>query len=265
MKRKQILQISFFVLLILGIALTFFRMTKSYGFLLICIIQPIVALYYISIFKKEETEENKDLTLRIPLLISLQATFVVLLIKYLFTAMHWSFAGPITLLLFVLSIFTLLFSIGFVVANRKIIKSVFVVELTIMMLPILLLLGNHAPKEYSRSQYSEALNKEYQDLSQIKSALYKEAKQDTLLDLTTVDFISNVKNNVINMSGGVEEDGTIAGSLQHFYMEDIKPEFERRKRKDLIKEIILEKPETVIECLNVLTKLQIDLLLKEKK
>jgi len=265
MKKKKILQILFFVLLAAGTALTPFRETRPFGFLFLCIIQPIIALYYISLFKQTESFETNALQLRIPFLILIQITFVSMCFQRLFKSMHWPFGGPMNVFSFALAIITLLFSLVYIILNRKVLKSIFVFEFAMLAMPVLLFIGIYLPTHYSTTQYSEALNNQYQDLNQIQYALYKNAKKDSLIDVTTIDFISTVKKNKIDMSGGVEEDGMIIGSLHKFYVEDLEWEFRMKKREDLIDKIRSENPETVIEYLNALTKLQIDLLLEVNK
>jgi len=262
MKKK--LQVLFFVLLALGMALTPFRETRPFGFLFLCVIQPIIALYYISLFKKTESVESNNLQLRIPFLILVQITFVSLCFQRLFMTMHWPFGGPMNVLSFVLTVITLLFGLIYVILNRKIIQSVFVFELVMITMPVLLFVGIYMPTNYSRTQYSEALHKQYQDLNEIENSLYLNAKMDTLFDLTTVDFISKEKKETIDFLGGINEDGVIIGSLRKFYIEDIELDFKRKNREDLVDEIKRANPETTIEYLNAFTKLQIDILLKEK-
>jgi hypothetical protein len=265
MNNKKKLQVLFFVLLAVGIALTPFRETRPFGFLFLCVIQPIIALYYISLFKQTECVETNGLQLRIPFLILLQITFVSFCFQRLFRSMHWPFGGPMNVLSFALAIITLFFGLFYIILNRKVLKSVFVFEFAMLAMPVLLFVGIYLPTHYSTTQYSEALNKQYQDLNQIEHTLYLSAKKDTLFDFTTVDFISQEKAHAIERSGGVEEGGGIVGGLYSFYIEDIEWKFNRNKKGELIDKIKREHPETVIEYLNVLTKLQIDLLLKEKK
>ncbi|HSY62910.1 MAG TPA: hypothetical protein VK796_13590 [Cytophaga sp.] len=261
MKKKKNLQILFFALLVIGFALTPFKETRPFGFLFLCVIQPIIALYYLALFKQTETDEKRDLILRYPLLISLQATFIVLIVKSLFRLMQWPFYGPVTMLLFAFVLVTVSLSIGFVVANRKIIQSIFVVELVMMTLPIILFLGTYASSEYSKAEYSEVLNKQYQDLNQIENVLYLSAKKDTLFDLTTVDFISQIKKGEAKING----DGSVIGSLEKISKIEIKFETKGGIAHSTIDSICKENVITKIEYLNALTKLQIDLLLKEKE
>lgn len=264
MKKKNILLILFFVFLAIGIVFTFFRETKVYSFFFVLIVQPIIALYYISIFKKEETEKNRTLILRYPLLILLQSTFIVLLIKYLFMAMHWPGAVIVKLLLFVFSIVTVLFAIGFVVVNRKIIQSIFVVEFVLMVLPILLFLGMYAPTDFSRAEHLVALNHQYDDLEQIKTTLSKQVAKDTSIDLSKIRTLEEIKTNTIRNNGGINEDGEIIGSLEKMGEEENRF-LVRKLQNDSLTAIINQRPVVVIEYLSRLTKLQIDLLLKEKQ
>jgi hypothetical protein len=264
MNKKKLIQIIFGLVLIIGFALSLFKGTRPFGLLLLSVIQPIIALYYISLFKKDESETNLELQLRIPLLISLQITFVLLPIKYLFMAMYWPFGAIINVLLFALTIISLILGIGFIVFNRKTIRSVFIFEFVVMTIPVLLFLGIHSRIDYSRKEYSEMLNKEYNDLCKIENTLYKQAQKDTTINLTQVDILQEMKQNSILNSGGVNENVQVIGALQK--VDEGENRFVIRNLKnDSLVAFINKEPTIVIDYLNRLTKIQIDLLLKEKK
>jgi hypothetical protein len=264
MKNKKTLQLIFGLVLIIGLGLSFFKVTRLFGSLLLSVIQPFIALYYISLFKKEESEPNLELKLRIPLLISLQFIFVLLPIKYFFMAMHYPFGFVINTLLFALTIISLILGIGFIVLNRKTIRSVFIFEFVIMTIPVLLFLGIHSRIDYSRNDYSEMLNKEYTDLCKIENTLYKQAQKDTTVDLSQVDIVQAMKQNSIVNSGGFNENGQVIGSLQK--VDEGENRFIIRNLKDdSLAAVINKEPTIIIDYLNRLTKIQIDLLLKEKK
>lgn len=264
MNKKKLIQLIFGLLLIIGFSLTFFKVTKPFGLLLLSVIQPIIALYYISIFKKEESETHQELKLRLPLLISLQFTFILLPIKYLLMAMYWPFGAVVNVLLFAFSITNLILGIGFLIVNRKTIQSIFVFELVIMVLPVLLFLGIHSRIDYSRNEYSETLNKEYQDLCKIENTLYQQAQKDTSIDLTQIDILQEMKQSTEIITGGLNENSQVIGALRK--VDESENRFIIRKLKnDSLVAIINKEPTNVINYLNTLTKLQIDLLLKEHK
>lgn len=264
MNKKKLIQLVFGLVLLIGLGLSFFKVTRLVGSLLLSVIQPFIALYYISLFKKEESEPNLELKLRIPLLISLQLTFVLLPIKYFLMVMHYPFGVIINVLLFALTIISLILGIGFIVLNKKTIRSVFIFEFVVMAIPVLLFLGIHSRIDYSRNDYLEMMNKEYTDLCKIENTLYKQAQKDTTVDLSQVDILQAMKQNSILNSGGYNENVQVKGSLQK--VDEGENRFIIRNLKnDSLAAIINKEPTIVIDYLNRLTKIQIDLLLKEKK
>lgn len=265
MNNKKKLQIVFFALLVIGCGLTVFKEARPFALLYLLILQPIVALYYISLFKKEEVLENTELRLRAPLLISLQVTFVVLLFKYLFNAMHWPFFGPITVVLFACVISTVLFSIAFVVINRKIIQSIFVFELLIMVMPILSFIGIYSTSGYTKSEYAIMLNKQYTDLREIEHTLYQQVKKDSSIDLTLVDTLQYFRIETENIAGGLDEKAQVIGSLEKINSRMMENQIKKLANDSLSEVIKNKQPVTVIEYLNTLTRVQIDLLVKGKK
>ncbi len=264
MKNKKLLQLVFALILVIGLSLSLFKITKSFGSLLLSVIEPIIALYYISLFKKEESDNIEELELRVPLLISLQITFTLLPVKYLFMAMYWPFGAVINLLLFVLTLLNLILGLAFIVINRKIIKSIFLFELVILTIPVLLFLGVHSRIDYSRNEYADVLNKEYIDLCKIEKILYKQAQKDTSIDLTQVNILQEMKERTEVSWGGVNEKHEVIGALKK--IDENENRFIIRKlNNDSLSAIINKEPTIVIDYLNTLTKIQIDLLLKEQK
>ncbi len=123
--------------------------------------------------------------------------------------MHWPFAGPINVLIYGVSIIALMMGIVFITLNRKAIQSVFVMELILLVLPVFFMLTFVMPANYSGSEYREAMQKQYENLVEIKHVLYQQAKKDTLNDLKQVDLIEQTKDYVIKANGGFNGDGTI--------------------------------------------------------
>ena len=261
---KKKLQIGFFAILVIGLALTLFKDTRPFGYVLLCIFQPFIALYYINQVKKTETIEAVELGLRYPLLISLQFTFIVLLIKMFFMTMHWPFAGPVNMVIYVSSIISLLFGIAFIIKNRKIISSVFVFEFIILIMPVFLLLCFVMPANFNGLEYSHLFKKQYEDLNQIESTLYQNVKNDTLIDLTMIDIIDDIKRNTIVQYGGLKEDGTLQGGRTRIDLKYAEKDLEKLHSDSLTRSIMRQSPSSVIEHVSNLTKLQIDLLLKDK-
>lgn len=262
MKNKKLLQVVFALIVVIGLGLSLFKVTRPFGLLLLSVIQPIIALYYISLFKKEESQANQELKLRLPLLISLQMTFILLPVKYLFTAMYWPFGPIVNVLLFALAIISLILGIGFIVINRKIIHSIFVFELIVMTIPVLLFLGVHARIDYSRNEYSDVLNREYQSLCKIEQSLYQKIQKDTSIDLTQIDILQEMKQHTEVSWGGRSENNVVVGALKKIDKNENRFII-RKLNNDSLSAIINKEPTIVIEYLNTLTKIQIDLLLEK--
>lgn len=264
MKNKKYIQLIFAIVLVIGFALCLNKGTRLFGLLLLSIVQPFIALYYISLFKREESATNRELKLRVLLIISLQITFVLLPIKYLFMTMHWPFGAIFNLFLFIFTITNLILGIAFIVINRKIIQSVFIFEFIILTIPIFLFLGVHNRIDYSRFEYSTMLTKQYINLCEIQKSLYLKVQKDTLIDFTEIAILEKMKNETIMRSGGMNENSELVGGLQK--VDTFENRFIIRKLKnDSIVSIINKEPTIVLEYLNTLTKIQIDLLIKAQQ
>jgi len=264
MKNKRKIQIFFFTILLIGIGLSLFRITKPFGYLLLYIIQPIIALFYLSIFKlQEKSEDRYKLILRYPFLLMLQITFVSLCFQRMFLSMHWPFAGPMNVLAFGLTIITLLIAILYIILNRKVIQSVFVIEFVILSMPILLFTGIYFTSHVSKIEFKEVLNQEYKTLNQIKYSLCDKSKNDTSIDLSLVNTIEKIKTDAIDRSGGVNEDKLIIGSLHELEPNIINSDLIRLNEDGLaqVRNDKLLQCRNVIDYLNTLTKIQIEILL----
>jgi hypothetical protein len=142
MKNKKSIQLIFAIVLFVGFVLFLFKPTKPFGFLLTCVLQPFIGLYYLAHFKKEEMDlKVEKLVLRYPLLLVVQFTFIGLIFQRLFMSMHWPFAGPMNVIAFVLSFSTIIIGILYVILNRKRIQSIFVIEFMLIAMPVLLFVG----------------------------------------------------------------------------------------------------------------------------
>lgn len=265
MKNKKILQLIFALVLLIGLCLMMFNVTRAFGLLLTCVLQPLIGLYYLSVFQKEETNANIDkLIFRYPLLFSIQATFIGLVIQRLFSIMQWPFAGPIKVCACALSCITLVLGLFYVVLNRKRIQSIFVIEFVLISMPVLMFIGIFMPKNYSNVEYANVLNKEYIDLCKIEKTLYQQAQRDTSIDLTQVNILQEMKERTEVNWGGVNDKNEVIGALKKID-ENENRFIVQKSNSDSLYAIINKEPTSVIEYLNRLTKLQIDLLLKEKK
>ncbi|WP_018343906.1 hypothetical protein [Cytophaga aurantiaca] len=267
MNNKKLLQILFFVFLAIGFGLYLFPATKPFGRLVLCFIQPIIALYYISIFNKEKEQYTDVLVLQYPLLLMMQITFVCISILSLFSIMHWPFFGPIFVQTVAVSVIALILSILYLILNRKVLQTTFLFEVIVLALPILIFMGGYQPDTVNKKEYVTELNEQYISLNKIEYSLYKKAKKDSLVDLSIVNKIASIKLNIIDQHGGMNEDGYIKGSLdrvdQMRWSEDIallKTDSMPYKLK-----LKLITSGMLIEHLNALTELQIEILLKEKK
>jgi NADH:ubiquinone oxidoreductase subunit C len=117
------------------------------------------------------------------------------------------------------------------------------------------------PTNYSRDEYSTLLNKQYTDLCKIEKSLFEKAKKDTLIDLSQVDILEEMKNQTLMLSGGMSERLKVLGGLQKVSTDENR--FMLRKLKsDSLSSIINKEPTIVLDYLNNITKIQIDLLLK---
>lgn len=264
MRNKKIIQLIFALVLIIGLGLSLFKPTKPFGFLLICTIEPIIGLYYLSLFRKEETNSNvEELALRYPLLLFIQLTFIGLVIQRLFWSMHWPFSGPVHVFVFALSCVTLVLGIIYVYLNRKHLQSIFVIEFVLIAMPVVLFAGMYTLKDYSE-EYKDFLNKEYVDLNRIEYALYSQVIKDSTNDVSTVNTLEEIKKDMVMMSGGYNGDTKrLLGGLNSIYGDEHR--FLRKLKNDSLSAIISKEPPVVIYYLTTMTKLQIDLLLKEQK
>ena len=262
MKNKKLIQLIFAIVLLIGFVLCFFKTTKAFGFLLLCILQPTIGLYYLSIFKKEETDlKVEKLVLRYPLLLFIQGTFISLVVQRLFMSMHWPFAGPMNVIAFGLSFSTIIIGCLYVFLNRKQIQSIFVIEFVLIAMTMFIFVGIYMPKQLSSDDYAKMLHTEFNDLNKIERKLYNQINKDSSIDLFTINTLENIKNEMMSNTGGYDENMEIIGGLDKIYPEENR--FLLRKLKnDSLTFILNKEPRVVLDYLNTLTKIQIDLLLK---
>ena len=263
MKNKKQLQIIFFAALAAGLVLYVFPATKTFGTMLLCFVQPAIGLYYLSALQQEEI--NIDvLPWRYPLLLMLQITFIGLSIHILFKTMQWPFGGPFRVLVFALYVTTSLLAVVYIIVNSKIIQSAFLIEIVILMLPIILFAGAYMPGTMPKKEYAEALIREYYALEKIEEQLFD--KNTDPHKLPVLAKINDINKSVIDMNGGVNEDGYIAGSLKKADPERIASDSDMLKTYNIGEGdavlLKLSDSKTVIEYLNALTELQIEILLK---
>jgi len=267
MHDKKNLRILFFVVLAIGFGLYVFPSTKPFGRLIICFIQPIIALYYISLFNKEKNQYTDVRVLQYPLLLMMQITFVCISILSLFSIMHWPFFGPVFVVTVAVSMIALILSILFLILNKKVLQTAFLFEVIVLALPILIFMGGYQPDTVNKKEYVQELNEQYISLNKIEYSLYNKAKKDSLMDLSIVNKIDSIKLNAIDQHGGMNEDGYIKGSIdpvdQMRWSENL-----ALSNTDSIPQKMKLKLMTsgmLIEYLNALTELQIEILLKDKK
>lgn len=267
MNNKKNLRILFFVVLAIGFGLYLFPSTKPFGRLILCFIQPLIALYYISFFYKEQNQYTDLLVLRYPLLLMMQITFVCISILSLFSIMHWPFFGPVFVMTFAVSVIALILSILYLILNKKVLQSAFLFEVIVLALPILIFMGGYQPDTVNKKEYVTELNEQYISLNKIEYSLYKKAEKDNLMDLSIINKIDSIKLNAIDQHGGMNDDGYVKGSVdpvdQLQWSEDMA--FSKMEPMSSQMKFKLMRSGMLIEYLNALTELQIEILLQEKK
>lgn len=259
----------FIISLISGIILFSINETKILGLILLFIFQPSFLLFYITFFNWKIGEENLTIKFRTPFIVSMLLTIIFEILHSTLQVMHWPGFNLLKFLTFTFGLLTCLLAIIYLFVNRKNLRSRLVYELIIFMIPILTLFMSYFfMNSVNKQDYLKALNEKYISLNRISIKLQEKNIDNFTKTDSLINYIDIKKQHLIQESGGMDSDKIVKGGLNtaipRIYLQTSKP-FQKIFNSELIDEKLkqqLRESQTVYNCLNTLTEIQIELLLK---
>lgn len=195
------------LLALTGIILSAFAPLKSIGLLIIFILTPIFLIYVLINLKSEINHFNTKLRNVLIPTVLLNTIFIVL--QVLFKIQHYPGASLFKLIGAILSVLSLIVGLIYFIKNRKNKNTTFTYELILVLYPAFIFIWQLIPYNVPPQ-----LNQEY--VKMINTSI----KQTEITNLSIVDstclnpnieFIRELKKDVIMCSGGLDESGEIYG------------------------------------------------------
>jgi hypothetical protein len=251
------------ILAVFGAVLLAIPETKSAGYIILMVLEPLILIFAIVIFKNDI--EQKNLKYRKSLINIILINAGVIVMFTLFKIQHWPGKGAILALSALLSLLAILIGLLYLSKNRRELNYLFIYEFILIIFPALLIMWYLIPTKTSTNvslKYEGVITQSTRTLegfntSMIDSNCYFEEYQK----------LEEIKHYVIEESGGIDEET----GMMYGYLNSVDNRF--KDRFDFmtflgttdINEILkqqLNQVKNAGEVVHILTLMQSDLLLK---
>ena len=197
------------ILAVLGAVLLAIPETKSAGFIILMVLEPLILIFAIVIFKNDI--EQKNLKYRKSLINIILINAGVIVMFTLFKIQHWPGKGAILALSALLSLLAILIGLLYLSKNRRELNYLFIYEFILIIFPALLIMWYLIPTKTSTNvslKYEGVLTQSTRTLEGFNKSMI-----DSNCFFEEYQKLAEIKQFVIVETGGIDETGMMVGYL----------------------------------------------------